>query len=116
MKRREINGGIFAKVQIKYLFLLALVSGVFFILLGGYSNESYLSVVLTISVMIAYFLMGQKIVERELLTNEQFADSNYYLGFLFTLISLASSLYILSSGSMEGEKTAFHTSTRGDIE
>lgn len=102
MKRREINGGIFAKVQVKYLFLLALVSGVFFILLGAYSTESYLSVALTVSVMIAYFLMGQKIVERELLTNEQFADSNYYLGFLFTLVSLASSLYILSSGSMEG--------------
>ncbi len=102
MKRREINKGFFAKVQIKYLFLLALISGVVFILFGGFSDNSYLSVVLTISVMIAYFLVGQKIVERELLTNEQFADSNYYLGFLFTLISLASSLYILSSGSMEG--------------
>ncbi len=90
------------KVQIKYLFLVALVSGVVFILLGGFTDKTYLSVILTISVMIAYFLVGQKIVERELLTNEQFADSNYYLGFLFTLISLASSLYILSSGSMEG--------------
>ena len=102
MKRRSLNGGLFARVQIKYLFLLALVSGVVFILLGGFSDTSYLSVILTISVMIAYFLVGQQIVERELLTKEQFADSNYYLGFLFTLISLASSLYILSSGSMEG--------------
>ena len=102
MKKRSSNSGFLPKVQIKYLFLLALISGVFFILLGGFSDTSYLSVVLTISVMIIYFLVGQKIVERELLTNEQFADSNYYLGFLFTLISLASSLYILSSGSMEG--------------
>lgn len=102
MKKRKLNGGLFDKVQIKYLFLVALVSGVFFILLGGTSDKIYLSVILTIAVMITYFLIGQRIVERELLTNEQFADSNYYLGFLFTLISLASSLYILSNGSMEG--------------
>ncbi len=102
MKHRKFNNGLLAKVQIKYLFLVALVLGVFFILLGGFTDKTYLSIILTISVMIAYFLVGQKIVERELLTNEQFADSNYYLGFLFTLISLASSLYILSSGSMEG--------------
>jgi len=102
MKNRKLNGGLFAKVQIKYLFLIALVLGVLFILLGGFTDNTALSVVLTISVMITYFLIGHKIVERELLTNEQFADSNYYLGFLFTLISLASSLYILSNGSMEG--------------
>jgi len=36
------------------------------------------------------------------LTNEQFADSNYYLGFLFTLISLATSLCILSSNMLAG--------------
>ena len=102
MKKRNMNSGLLAKLQIKYLFLAALMSGVFFILLGGFSDSTYLSVLLTIAVMISYFLLGQKIVERELLTNEQFADSNYYLGFLFTLVSLASSLYILSSGSMEG--------------
>lgn len=102
MKHRKLNSGFLAKVQIKYLFLVALVLGVVFILLGGFTDKTYLSVILTISVMITYFLIGQKIVERELLTNEQFADSNYYLGFLFTLISLASSLYILSNGSMEG--------------
>jgi ABC-type transporter Mla subunit MlaD len=102
MNNRKLNSGFLAKVQIKYLFLVALVSGVVFILIGGFSDKTYLSIILTISVMIAYFLVGQKIVERELLTNEQFADSNYYLGFLFTLISLASSLYILSNGSMEG--------------
>ena len=102
MKNRRLNTGFLEKVQIKYLFLVALVSGVVFILLGGFTDKTYLSIILTISVMIAYFLIGQKIVERELLTNEQFADSNYYLGFLFTLISLASSLYILSNGSMEG--------------
>ena len=102
MNNRKLNSGYLAKVQIKYLFLVALVSGVVFILIGGFSDKTYLSIILTISVMIAYFLVGQKIVERELLTNEQFADSNYYLGFLFTLISLARSLYILSNGSMEG--------------
>ncbi|MGB5964205.1 MAG: hypothetical protein WBF77_05715 [Sulfurimonadaceae bacterium] len=102
MKNRRLKSGFLAKVQIKYLFLVALVSGVFFILLGGFTDKTYLSILLTISVMIVYFLVGQKIVERELLTNEQFADSNYYLGFLFTLISLASSLYILSNGNMEG--------------
>ena len=102
MKKRKLSGGLFAKVQIKYLFLVALVLGVLFILLGGFTDKTVLSVVLTISVMISYFLIGHKIVERELLTNEQFADSNYYLGFLFTLISLASSLFILSTGNMEG--------------
>ncbi len=101
MNNRKPNNTL-DKVQIKYLFMAALISGVFFIMLGAFSDEIYLSVVLTIAVMIVYFLMGQKIVERELLTNEQFADSNYYLGFLFTLISLASSLYILSNGDMQG--------------
>jgi hypothetical protein len=102
MNNKKFKNGFLEKVQIKYLFLVALVSGVFFILLGGFTDKTYLSIVLTISVMIVYFLIGHKVVERELLTNEQFADSNYYLGFLFTLISLASSLYILSNGSMEG--------------
>ncbi len=102
MKNSTFNSGILEKLQIKYLFLMALVSGIFFILLGGFTDKTYLSILLTISVMIVYFLIGHKIVERELLTNEQFADSNYYLGFLFTLISLASSLYLLSSGDMHG--------------
>ena len=102
MKKRKLNSGLFDRVQIKYLFLVALILGVGFILMGGIGNKPHLSVILTVAVMISYFLIGQKIVERELLTNEQFADSNYYLGFLFTLVSLASSLYILSSGSMEG--------------
>ena len=102
MKKRSSNGGFMANIQIKYLFLIALVLGVAFILMGGFMNKPYLSVVLTVMAMISYFLIGQKIVERELLTNEQFADSNYYLGFLFTLVSLASSLYILSSGNMQG--------------
>ena len=102
MKKRNVNGGILENLQIKYLFLIALILGVGFILMGGFANKPYLSVILTIMAMISYFLIGQKIVERELLTKEQFADSNYYLGFLFTLVSLASSLYILSSGNMEG--------------
>ena len=62
MKNRKLNGGLFAKVQIKYLFLVALVLGVLFILLGGFTSNTTLSVVLTISVMITYFLIGQKIV------------------------------------------------------
>jgi len=97
-----MNSGFLAQLQIKYLFLIALVLGVIFIVIGGFDNKPYLSVILTVITMISYFLIGQKIVERELLTNEQFADSNYYLGFLFTLVSLASSLYILSSGDMKG--------------
>ena len=102
MKKRSFNGGILEHLQIKYLFLIALILGVGFIFMGGFTNKPYLSVALTVMAMISYFLIGQKIVERELLTNEQFADSNYYLGFLFTLVSLATSLYILSSGDMEG--------------
>ncbi len=102
MKKNRYNASLFDKVQIKYLFIVALILGIFAILMGGFDNRPNLSVILTVMVMISYFLIGQKIVERELLTNEQFADSNYYLGFLFTLVSLATSLYILSSGSMEG--------------
>jgi len=102
MKTRKLKGGITDRLQIKYLFLMALVAGVGFIMLGGFTDKTYLSVVLTILVMITYFMIGHKIVERELLTNEQFADSNYYLGFLFTLVSLATSLFVLSNGSMEG--------------
>ncbi len=102
MNNRKTSTLFEGKVQIKYLFLAALISGVFFIMLGGFTDKTYLSVALTISVMIVYFIIGHRIVERELLTNEQFADSNYYLGFLFTLISLANSLYLLSNGNMEG--------------
>ncbi|WP_345977782.1 hypothetical protein [Sulfurimonas sp. HSL3-7] len=92
----------FSGIQIKHLFVAAFVSGIFFILLGSVFGMLYLSVIMTIAVMIGYFLTGRRLVDKELLTNEQFADSNYYLGFLFTLISLASSLYLLSSDLLAG--------------
>jgi len=100
--RFKLENSFLDRIQIKHLFIAAFVSGIFFILLGSFFGLLYLSVIMTIVVMISYFLIGQRIVERELLTNEQFADSNYYLGFLFTLISLASALYLLSSDLLAG--------------
>ncbi len=101
-KKLKLENSFFSRIQIKHLFVAAFVSGIFFILLGSVFGMLYLSVIMTIAVMVGYFLTGRRLVDRELLTNEQFADSNYYLGFLFTLISLASSLYLLSSDLLAG--------------
>ena len=98
----KLEETFFSRIQIKHLFVAAFVSGIFFILLGSVFGMLYLSVIMTIAVMVGYFLIGRRLVDKELLTNEQFADSNYYLGFLFTLISLASSLYLLSSDLLAG--------------
>ncbi len=100
--RLKFENSFFSRIQIKHLFITAFVSGIFFILLGSVFGLLYLSVIMTVAVMIGYFLIGHRLVDKELLTNEQFADSNYYLGFLFTLISLASSLYLLSSDLLAG--------------
>jgi len=101
-RRLTLQYDFLHRIQIKHLFLVAFISGIFFILLGSVYGMLYISVIMTIVVMIAYFLIGKRLVDKELLTNEQFADSNYYLGFLFTLISLASSLYLLSSDLLAG--------------
>lgn len=98
----KLDDTFFSRIQIKHLFVAAFISGIFFILLGSVFGMLYLSVIMTIAVMVGYFLTGRRLVDKELLTNEQFADSNYYLGFLFTLISLASSLYLLSSDLLAG--------------
>ena len=53
-----------------------------------------LSLILPLAVMAAYIALGMKRRDREV-TDEKFADSCYYLGFIFTITSIVFSLFDL---------------------
>lgn len=86
--------------KIKYLFSLTLLFGTFSIVIGTQHSQSYITILTVIALMLGYFFTGTKLLYNELLSMDQFADSNYYLGFLFTLMSLGASLYVLSQGTV----------------
>ena len=87
-------------LKVKYLFGGSLIIGSLTILSGIFHHYNFLTILFIIAIMFIYFFLGKKQLANELLSIEQFADSNYYLGFLFTLMSLGASLFILSNGSV----------------
>lgn len=80
------------KFDIKQLFLLIFISGSVLIMLGAFFHYELLVLFLILMFMSSYFFFGSYLVKSSSVSKEQFADSNYYLGFLFTLVSLSSSL------------------------
>lgn len=80
------------KIGIKSLFLLVFLSGSALVLLGTFFNYDVIVLILLLFFMLSYFISGNILVKNSQISKEQFADSNYYLGFLFTLVSLSSSL------------------------
>ncbi len=80
------------KIGIKSLFLLVFLSGSALVLIGTFFNYDVIVLILLLFFMLSYFISGNILVKNSQISKEQFADSNYYLGFLFTLVSLSSSL------------------------
>lgn len=81
-----------ATLDIKRVFLLGLGLGTVAIIGGQILNSPWLSVFLSILVMSVYIWIGlYRDAAKPILP--QFADSIYYMGFLFTLEALVASLY-----------------------
>lgn len=89
--------------QLRKLFILGVVIGTLGIALGsllesyiGTFAAGFVTLGIPISVMVAYMILGQKMDEANRET-DAFADSIYYMGFLFTLVALVFSLLSLTS-------------------
>ena len=89
-------------LDIRKIFLATLVLGVLGILLPQTFGYNKLSVALPLVFMAIYAGIGYRRSKNSPFL-EQFADSVYYLGFLFTLIALVVSLYYYRGGSIEVE-------------
>ncbi|MGR9045837.1 MAG: hypothetical protein ACU83N_11105 [Gammaproteobacteria bacterium] len=89
-------------LDIRKIFLTTLVLGVLGILLPQTFGFNALSVIIPLALMAAYAGIGYR-RSKDSPFLEQFADSVYYLGFLFTLIALVVSLYFYRGGSIEVE-------------
>ena len=86
-------------LDIRKIFLGALAFGVVGIVLPQSFGYNFLSVVIPLALMAIYAGIGYH-RGKDSPFLEQFADSVYYLGFLFTLIALVVSLYHYRSDSM----------------
>jgi hypothetical protein len=76
-------------IEIKNLFILTYFFGGALILYGNYSGLYIITVIVSVSVMLIYFFMSLYLNNKNRqISIEQLGDSNYYLGFLFTLISI----------------------------
>ncbi|MCT7646836.1 hypothetical protein [Aliarcobacter butzleri] len=80
-------------IDIKKLFLSVFFIGILIICILGYLNYTLTPLILTIVLMFSYYLIAaNQLNKKKTISYEQFADSNYYLGFLFTLGSLSITL------------------------
>jgi len=85
---------------IRKMFVVTLVTGVLGICTPQYFNYPLLAVFLPLGCMVLYTGFGYaRSVDSVFL--EQFADSVYYLGFLFTLVALVVSLYFYQGDTLE---------------
>ena len=82
-------------IRIQKLFMLAVIMKVTSAFCGWYLQLQWsLGLILPLAVMAAYITLGIKRQDREV-TDEKFADSCYYLGFIFTITSIVFSLFDL---------------------
>ena len=87
-------------LDIRKMFVVALLGGIIGICLPQYFNLPLLAVVSSLTCMALYTGFGYShSVHSPFL--EQFADSVYYLGFLLTLVALVISLYFYQSDTLE---------------
>jgi len=78
--------------SLRKVFVATLIVGTVFVILGSYSGFYSIGFMGPIVFMILYIAFGRYIYRGKIVTG-QFADSCYYLGFLFTLIALTVSLF-----------------------
>lgn len=92
---------IFNRTSLKHTFILAVSVGSIFTFLGAIMNSNILGFWLPIAVISAYCFVvvkGSIDVPRVIA-----GDSCYYLGFIFTLISLIASLWLISDTPEHGQ-------------
>jgi len=78
--------------SLRKVFVTTLIVGTVFVILGSYSGFYSIGFMGPIGFMILYIAFGRYIYRGKIITG-QFADSCYYLGFLFTLVALTVSLF-----------------------
>ncbi|PKM12868.1 MAG: hypothetical protein CVV13_03940 [Gammaproteobacteria bacterium HGW-Gammaproteobacteria-3] len=101
-KHASYTPGRNALLDIRKIFLTTLTLGVVGIIVPQAFDYNMLSVFLPLLFMAAYVGIGYRHSQARAFL-EQFADSVYYQGFLFTLIALVISLYHYRGGGMETE-------------
>lgn len=88
--------------EIKNIFVLTFILGGFLIIYGNYSGYYIITIILSILIMLIYFFTTLYLnTTKRQISMEQLADSNYYLGFMFTLISILISLIGTVSNSYD---------------
>jgi hypothetical protein len=87
-----------ADSPLKYWFAVAIVAGSGGIVAGWRLDLPTVTIGVPLAAMAAY-LIAAYVSDKTVLATLQFADSLYYLGFLFTLISLTVSLLAFSGGA-----------------
>ncbi|MNQ01309.1 hypothetical protein D3C85_139680 [compost metagenome] len=81
-----------AKVSLKRLFIVVCSLKIASSAVGWYFDQPWLfGLALPLLFMVAYIVVGYNFRDREL-SAEKFADSCYYLGFIFTIVSIVFSL------------------------
>ena len=92
---------VFAQLSVKNLFVLIFLVGALSIFLGiWFSSRLLLTVIAPVSLVLLYFFSTLKVKNTDL-SKSKIGDSCYFLGFSFTLVSLAAAL--LHLGSQESE-------------
>jgi hypothetical protein len=80
------------KISLKALFMVTCLLKVGSSGIGWYFNQAWVfGLVLPLTFMVVYIFIGYNYREREI-SEEKFADSCYYLGFIFTIVSIIFSL------------------------
>lgn len=90
-----------SRLSLKQIFIIAVMAGAFFIIFGAKVNSLFLGFWLPIVVIVAYcsvVIRGSIDVPRAVA-----GDSCYYLGFIFTLVSLIASLWLISDVPDSGQ-------------
>jgi hypothetical protein len=83
------------RIRVQKLFAVAVFLKVASAFFGWYLQLQWsLGLILPLLVMVAYIALGLKRQDRDV-TDEKFADSCYYLGFIFTITSIVFSLFDL---------------------
>lgn len=83
------------RIRVQKLFAVAVFLKVASAFFGWYLQRQWsLGLILPLLVMVAYIALGLKRQDRDV-TDEKFADSCYYLGFIFTITSIVFSLFDL---------------------
>ena len=90
--KKNFLSGDSPALSLRKLFVATLIVGTVVVILGSYSGFYSIGFMGPIGLMILYIAFGRYTYRGKFIT-EQFADSCYYLGFLFTLIALTVSLF-----------------------